>query len=55
MINFILIVIILAIATLAVRYIVKQKKKGARCIGCSSGSSCGGGANCHCNSETTQQ
>lgn len=46
MADFIVILIILAVVILAVWYIVKQKKKGNRCIGCSSASACGG--SCHC-------
>lgn len=46
MADFIVILMILAVVILAVWYIVKQKKKGNRCIGCSSASACGG--SCHC-------
>lgn len=52
MINYIVILIILAIVAMAVRYIVKEKKKGNVCIGCSNASGCSGG--CHCSSEPKQ-
>ena len=35
----------------AVRYIWKEKKRGAKCIGCSAGSNCQGNAGC-CTSGT---
>jgi len=34
----------------AMRYIIKAKKNGAKCIGCPSGSSCGGSCSCHADS-----
>ncbi len=40
MINVIVIIIIAAILGAAVRYIVKEKKRGAKCIGCSAAGSC---------------
>ncbi len=39
--------VILAAVALAVRYIWKQKKNGAKCIGCP----CSGGSSCHCSNE----
>ncbi len=39
--------IIVAIIITAVIYIVKQKKKGVKCIGCPSGGSCGK-SSCSC-------
>lgn len=42
--DFIVGLIIVAILGFAIRYIVKAKKSGVKCIGCSSGSSCSG----HC-------
>jgi len=47
MTDFIVIVIVAAIVALAIRYIVKQKKSGAACIGCPSSGSCGK-KNCNC-------
>lgn len=38
--NLIAIIVILVILGLAIGYIVKQKKNGAKCIGCPSGGSC---------------
>lgn len=42
MTNLIIILIVLAIVGAALAYIIVQKKKGARCIGCPRGKSCGG-------------
>lgn len=33
----------------AIAYIVKQKKRGVRCIGCSMGGTCGGNCSCAAN------
>lgn len=52
--NIILILTVLVIVGLAAWYIIKEKKRGARCIGCPSAGkcskgSCGGcGGNCSC-------
>ena len=35
-----------AILTLAIRYIIKQKQKGIRCIGCPAAGSCNGHCSC---------
>lgn len=35
------VIALIAIVFLAVRYIVKQKKKGVKCIGCPYAESCG--------------
>lgn len=53
MTNFIFTVIVLAVVGLAVRYIIKEKKRGVKCVGCpSAGCCCSGGAeaehSCHC-------
>ncbi len=40
MVDIIIIVVILAIVTLAVAKIVSEKKKGRRCIGCPHSSGC---------------
>ena len=42
MIDFIIIGIIAVIIALAAGYIIRAKKKGVRCIGCPSGSTCCG-------------
>lgn len=56
MVNIIIPVIIVLIVGGAIAYIVKEKKKGARCIGCPSGGCCsskaGKGCNCTCQTET---
>lgn len=38
-------IILLIVVALAVGYIVKERKKGVKCIGCPYASKCGG--NCH--------
>ena len=40
--NLILIVILVLIIGSAIAYIVKEKKKGVRCIGCPAAGKCGG-------------
>lgn len=47
MADFIVIVVLAVVIGGAVAYMVKQKKRGARCIGCSSGGCCSGSCNCH--------
>lgn len=53
-------VILLVIIGAAVIYIVKAKKRGVKCIGCSAGSSCGkhqeasSGCGCGCHGETKE-
>jgi hypothetical protein len=46
MVNLIAFAVIAAIVGFAVGYIVKEKKRGARCIGCPDSGSCS--ANCSC-------
>ena len=51
MIDYIIIGIVLVIAGLSVWYIVRQRKKGAKCIGCPASKTCSGncggcGGNC---------
>ncbi len=54
--SFIVGLIIVAIVGAAVAYIVKEKKKGTRCIGCpmagtcASGKKCSGSGDCGCSS-----
>ena len=51
MVDLIVAGIIVVMVTLAVRYIVKEKKKGVKCIGCPMAGTCGqakaGGCTCH--------
>lgn len=47
MADFVVVAIVILIVAAAVTYIVKEKKKGVKCIGCPSGTNCSG--NCHCN------
>lgn len=53
MLDFIIIAIVLAIVGVALGYIIKAKKSGVKCIGCSVGSSCGHHCDgkCHCHEE----
>lgn len=54
MADILVIAIIAVILILAIRYIVKSKKSGAKCIGCPDGCSCSaksGGTGCSCHSE----
>ncbi|MFI3237451.1 MAG: FeoB-associated Cys-rich membrane protein [Lachnospiraceae bacterium] len=53
MIDIILVVVIIAILGLSIGYIVRAKKRGVKCIGCSSGSTCSGhcGGSCSCHEE----
>ena len=39
--NILIIAVVLAIVGLAVGYVIRAKKKGAKCIGCPSGGTCG--------------
>lgn len=48
MTNFIIAAIVLIIIGAAVAYIVKEKKRGVKCIGCPAGASCAG----RCNSQS---
>lgn len=48
--NIITVGIIVAILGSAITYIVKAKKSGVHCIGCPSGSTCGG----HCSTESKE-
>lgn len=41
--NVIIIAVIALIIALSVRYLYKAKKRGAKCIGCPDGCSCGAG------------
>lgn len=51
MIDYIIIGIVLLIAGLSTFFIVMQKKKGVKCIGCPDSKSCNGNCSgcCHCN------
>lgn len=54
MADLIVVLVIAVILTLAIRYIVKSKKSGAKCIGCPEGCACSAkskGSGCHCHSE----
>lgn len=50
MVDFIVIVVILAIVGLAAGYVIKEKKSGRKCIGCPEGccSKKGDGSACSC-------
>ena len=55
--NIIIVAILVVIVGLAVRYIIKAKKSGKKCIGCPDGGSCSsgcgscGGCGCHTDSK----
>jgi hypothetical protein len=44
--NVIVILIVAAIVCVAIAYIVKEKKKGTKCIGCPSAGTCPHGGKC---------
>ena len=48
--NYIIIAIVLIIVGLAVAYIIREKKKGAKCIGCPYAKECGS-KTCSCDSK----
>ncbi|MBR2879519.1 MAG: FeoB-associated Cys-rich membrane protein [Oscillospiraceae bacterium] len=47
MTNFIISAVVVLIVGLALGYIIRQKKQGAKCIGCPHSKSCGSN-NCSC-------
>lgn len=47
MINFILVLILLAILVPVIGYLVKAKKRGNMCIGCPNAAKCGRHCSCH--------
>ena len=60
--NFIIVIVLLIIVGLAVMYIIKEKKKGVKCIGCPAAGNCShkcngasggcGGKECDCKEHT---
>ena len=46
MTNFIVIVVIIAIVGGAIAYIIKEKKRGVKCIGCPAAGSCPNSGKC---------
>ncbi len=40
--NFILIAVLVVVLALAIGYVIKQKKKGIKCIGCPDSKNCSG-------------
>lgn len=46
--NIVIILVLILVLAMAIRYIVKAKKNGVKCIGCPSGKECGG-CSCGCN------
>ena len=59
MTDLIIILILIMIVGAAVAYIVKEKKRGTRCIGCPAGGNCpsrkGGHSKCSCGSQAGTQ
>lgn len=53
MLDFLIIAIVIGIVGFALRYIIKAKKSGVKCIGCPSDSNCGHHCHgeCHCHDE----
>ncbi len=47
MVDFILIIVLLIIVGVSILYIVKEKKKGVKCIGCPVAGECKHKGNCH--------
>ena len=47
--NILIIAVVLAIVGLAVGYVIRAKKRGAKCVGCPEGSC--GSCNCGCNGQ----
>lgn len=45
MADFVVVVVVVCVIGAAIVYIVKEKKRGAKCIGCPSGGQCGGCSN----------
>lgn len=52
-INFILIGILVLIVGFAIAYIIRAKKNGAKCIGCSQSKKCSGGCSCGCGGDSS--
>ena len=44
--DFLIVGVLLIIIGVAIVYIIKAKKSGAKCIGCPSGGQCSGAKNC---------
>lgn len=50
MADFIVVLVVAVVVGAAIAHIVKEKKRGARCVGCPDGGcSCSGGAGCNGN------
>lgn len=47
MVNLTALAVIAAAVAAAVRYIYKEKKRGARCVGCPYSGTCGGSCGCN--------
>ena len=53
--NFIIIAVLLMVVGGSVRYIIREKKKGVRCVGCSMAGTCAARANGYaCSGETSR-
>ena len=51
--NIIIIVIVGILLGCSIGYMIKEKKKGVKCLGCPDGGSCGG--SCSCGTEVKQE
>ncbi|MBE6796564.1 MAG: FeoB-associated Cys-rich membrane protein [Ruminococcaceae bacterium] len=50
--NFLLVAVLVVVVLIAALYIIKQKKKGAKCIGCPYAGECASKNNCSCGCQT---
>jgi len=41
MADFVIVIVVVAILAVAITYIIKEKKRGVKCIGCPAGAECG--------------
>ena len=48
--NFIVIAVLVLVIGGAILYVLKQRKKGVKCIGCPNGGNCSGSC-CNCNAD----
>lgn len=59
MTDYIIVAVIVVIVGAAVAYIIREKKRGAKCIGCPDGTTCGGncsgcGGSCGCGTDKNE-
>ena len=59
MTDYIIVAVIVVIIGAAVAYIIREKKRGVKCIGCPDGATCGGNCsgcsgNCGCSTDKSE-